>query len=386
MNALIKWVAIITVSVFLVTGCGGGKSKEQKLKEEQQEDFIKSLPKTKAIDVLWDRDLGDFSELGFEFVIDNGVSYSIDAEGKLAAIDLEDGKPMWREKSRNEISAGIGVGPNALYAVDYKARLVAFDRENGEQLWRSEIRNEVLIPPVFAGGNVIVKTLGARLIAFDASTGEQVWTYRHTKPGLSLRGGSTPVVERNFLFTGFEDGRLIAVDAISGNLLWDVPVGKSTGRDEIQRLTDIDARPIIDGNELYVSAFQRRTMALDIGGGSVVWTRPYSSFRDIAIDKQALYMIEANNNIIALNRGSGDIIWAIEDLTEINFTSIAAVGSKLLLTDDDGLAFIINRSNGEIIGKQKISGGIPLNQPVVIDDIAYVLMANGDLKAITIND
>ena len=385
MNAFLKWLTVICLSIFVLTGCGGGKSKEQKLKEEQQEDYIKSLPKTKAIDVLWDRDLGDFNTLGFEFVIDNGISYSINADGKLTAVNLENGKVQWSEKTRNEISAGVGIGPNALYAVDYKARLVAFDRENGEQLWRSEVRSEVLIPPVFAGGNVIVKTLDARLIAFDANSGEQIWTYRHTKPGLSLRGGSTPVVERNFLFTGFEDGRLIAVDAISGNLLWDVPVGKSSGRNEIARLTDIDARPIIDGNELFVSAFQRRTMALDIGAGNVIWTRPFSSFQNFAVDKQALYMIEAKNSIIALNRESGNVIWAIEDLSEVTFTSISVIGSKLLLTDNDGLALILNRSDGEILGKQKFSGGIPLNQPIVIDDIAYVLTANGDLKALTIN-
>jgi len=164
MNVLVKWVTITAVSVFFLAGCGGGKSKEQKLKQEQQEDFIKSLPKTKAIDVIWDRDLGDFAELGFEFVIDNGVAYSIDADGRLTAINIENGKVMWREKSRNEINAGIGVGPDALYAVDYKARLVAFDRNNGEQLWRSDVRSDVLIPPVFTSGNVIVKTLDARLI------------------------------------------------------------------------------------------------------------------------------------------------------------------------------------------------------------------------------
>ncbi len=384
MKQLFKYFILIVATASLLIGCGG-KSKEQKLKEEQQEDYIKSLPKTNVIDVLWDRDLGDFNELGFEFVIDNGTSYSIDADGRITAVNLENGKVLWREKSRNEISAGIGVGPNALYAVDYKARLVAFNRNDGEQLWRSQVDSEVLIPPVFAGGNVIVKTLDARLIAFDANSGEQVWTYRHTKPGLSLRGGSTPIVERNFLFTGFEDGRLVAVDALTGNLLWDVPVGKSSGRDEIQRLTDIDARPIIDGNQLYVSAFQRRTMALDIGGGNVIWTRPLSSFRDIAIDRQALYMIEAKNSIVALNRESGNVMWAIEDLDEVNFTSISVIGSKLLVTNDDGLALIINRADGEINGRQKFSGDMPLNQPVVINGIAYMLTADGELQALTIN-
>ncbi len=382
---ILKYLAVFTLATLLLSACGGGKSKQQKLKLEQQEDYIKSLPKSQAIDVLWDRDLGDFNDLGFEFVIDDGISYSIDAEGLITAIDLENGKVLWREKSRNEISAGIGVGPNALYAVDYKARLVAFDRNQGEQLWRSQVDSEVLIPPVFAGGNVIVKTLDAKLIAFDADNGERVWTYRHAKPGLSLRGGATPIVERNFLFTGFEDGRLVAVDALTGNLLWDVPVGSSSGRDEIQRLTDIDARPIIVGSELYVSAFQRRTMALDIAGGNVIWTRPISSFRDIAIDRQAIYMIEAKNSIVALNRDSGNVVWAIEDLDLVNFTSISVIGSKLLVTNDDGLALIINRTDGEIIGKQKFSGKTPLNQPIVINGIAYMLTANGELQALTIN-
>ena len=384
MNRPLKRVILLSLGSLLLAACNGGDNKQKKLDQEQQEEFIKALPKSEFVDELWDRDLGEFNQVGFNFVIEDDVSYSIDLNGQLRAVDLSNGDVLWKNKYHREITAAIGVGADSLFAVDNKSRLVAFSRTDGEQLWRSDIDSEVLIPPVVAANHVVVKTLDAKLIGFDLDTGEQRWTYRHEKTGLSLRGGSTPLVARNFLFTGFEDGRLVAVDANSGKLLWDVPVGKSSGRDEIQRLTDIDAQPVIAGNELYVTAFQRRMMALDIVGGQILWSRPVSSFLDFEIDAQALYIIDVSNNIIALDRKSGNAMWIQEDLKNIALTSITKLGNTLILTGQENL-YSLNSETGEVISRQKLSGGAPLAAPVVIGDTTYYLMSNGDLKAFALS-
>ena len=381
MSMSLKRVILLTISIILISACNGGESKQKKLDQEQQKEFIKALPKSEIIEVLWERDLGEFNRIGFNFVVENSISYSIDVNGKIRAVDLSDGDVLWKNKYKREITAAVGISADALFAVDNKSRLVAFSRADGEQLWRSDINSEVLIPPVVAGNFVIVKTLDAKLVGFDLDSGEQRWTYRHEKTGLSLRGGSTPLVARNFLFTGFEDGRLVAVDANTGKLLWDVPVGKTSGRDEIQRLTDIDAQPVIDGDNLYVTAFQRRMMALDIVGGRILWSRPVSSFLDFEIDSQALYIIDVSNKIVAIDRRSGNALWTQENLKNIPLTSIINLGNRLILTDDENL-YLLSRENGEVLSRQKLSGGAPLLAPIVINDRAYYLLSNGDLKAL----
>ena len=384
MSKHLNWAAILIITGIFIAGCAGGKNKQEKLEQEQQEQFIKALPKSQAVEVLWKRDLGEFNQVGFNFVVEDNISYSIDVDGQIRAVDLSNGDVLWKNKYKRGITAAVGVSANALYAVDTKYRLVAFSRIDGEQLWRSDINSEVLIPPVVAGNTVIVKTLNAKLIGFDTDSGEQLWTYRHEKTGLSLRGGSTPLAARNFLFTGFEDGRLVAVDANTGKLLWDVPVGKASGRDEIQRLTDIDAQPVIDGDNLYVTAFQRRMMALDIVGGRILWSRPVSSFLDFDIDAQALYLIEEANKVIALDRQTGNTLWIQEDLEKISLTSITLLNQKLILSDEQNL-YILDPKTGNVMSRQKLSGGAPLMAPLVIDQTAYYLLSNGDLKALTLS-
>lgn len=384
MRKFITCIILPLLSGMLITGCGGGENKQKKLDQQLQKEFVKSLPDFEIIDERWSRDLGDFKQIGFNFVIDNTTAYAIDANGRIHAVDLSSGDVLWKSNYKRGITAAVGISADALFAVDNKSRLVAFSRIDGEQLWRSDVNSEVLIPPVVAGNTVIVKTLNARLVGFDHDTGEQRWSYRHEKTGLSLRGGSTPLVARNFLFTGFEDGRLVAVDANSGKLLWDVPVGKSSGRDEILRLTDIDAQPVIDGDNLFVSAFQRRTMALDIVGGRILWSRPVSSYIDFEIDTQALYIIDVSNKIIALDRRSGNALWVQEELDNLLLTSIAKLGNRLILTDEDNL-YTLNRDSGEILNRQKLSGGPPVTAPVVVNETAYYLMSNGDLKALTLS-
>lgn len=384
MRKFIKCIILPLLSGMLITGCGGGENKQKKLDQQLQKEFVKSLPDFEIIDERWSRDLGDFKQIGFNFVIDNTIAYAIDANGRIHAVDLSSGDVLWKSNYKRGITAAVGISAVALFAVDNKSRLVAFSRIDGEQLWRSDVNSEVLIPPVVAGNTVIVKTLNARLVGFDHDTGEQRWSYRHEKTGLSLRGGSTPLVARNFLFTGFEDGRLVAVDANTGKLLWDVPVGKSSGRDEILRLTDIDAQPVIDGDNLFVTAFQRRTMALDIVGGRILWSRPVSSYIDFEIDTQALYIIDVSNKIIALDRRSGNALWVQEELDNLLLTSIAKLGNRLILTDEDNL-YTLNRDSGEILNRQKLSGGPPVTAPVVVNETAYYLMSNGDLKALTLS-
>lgn len=378
-------VILLSLGTVLISGCLGGKDKQEELDLEQQEEFIKTLPKSESLEILWDRDLGEFGQVGFNFVIDDGISYSMDVKGRLMAVDVSDGDVLWKHKYHREITAAIGVSEQTLFAVDEKSRLVAFSRTDGEQLWRSDIGSEVLIPPVVATNYVVVKTLDAKLIGFDLDSGEQRWTYRHEKPGLSLRGGATPLVARNFLFTGFADGRLVAVDANTGKLLWDVTVGKTTGRDEIQRLTDIDAQPVIDGNNLYVTAFQRRMMALDIVGGQILWSRPASSILNFQVDSRALYLINVTNDVIALDRQSGNTRWYQEDLNNTPLSSILILENRLILTDQENFYFL-NRDNGEILSRQKLSGGAPLAAPVVMGETAYYLLSNGDLKALVLSE
>jgi outer membrane protein assembly factor BamB len=97
--------------------------------------------------------------------------------------------------------------------------------EDGTERW-SFLALSLFSPlsaPAFPLGTVYVADLGGGLYRLDASNGARVWSYQFNEVVLD-----SPVVSGDTVLLGLNDGRLVAVDADSGHLVWQG--GTSPGR------------------------------------------------------------------------------------------------------------------------------------------------------------
>ena len=82
--------------------------------------------------------------------------------------------------------------------------------------------------PLVVDGVIYVSTAWSKVKAFDAKTGKPLWAYDPQVPGQTAVNACCDVVNRGVavwkgkVFVGTLDGRLIALDAATGNKLWDV--------------------------------------------------------------------------------------------------------------------------------------------------------------------
>ncbi len=80
--------------------------------------------------------------------------------------------------------------------------------------------------PIVADGVLYTTTAWSKVFAFDAKTGEQLWSYDPEVPGETAFKGCCDIVNRGVavydgkVFFGAFDGRLIALDAGSGEEVW----------------------------------------------------------------------------------------------------------------------------------------------------------------------
>jgi len=118
-------------------------------------------------------------------------------------MDLENGRVIWKAKTKLPISAGPSTDGQMVVAGSSNGDIVALDAETGETLWVVAVTSEVLAPPLVVPGKVIVRTVNGKLSALDARTGEQLWSIQQSMPRLSVRGTSAPVVARNMVICGF---------------------------------------------------------------------------------------------------------------------------------------------------------------------------------------
>jgi quinohemoprotein ethanol dehydrogenase len=82
--------------------------------------------------------------------------------------------------------------------------------------------------PLIVDGRMFVTTAWSKVVAINAATGAKLWQYDPKVPGAAGVGGCCDVVNRGAafydgkIFVGTFDGRLLALDADTGALIWSV--------------------------------------------------------------------------------------------------------------------------------------------------------------------
>ena len=214
---------------------------------------------TARIKEIWSHDVGKGTdELFIKLVpaVLNNQVFIADTSGDIAALDAITGKTIWEKDTELPITGGPGVDVNLVMVGTSEGDVLSLALETGDEVWRSTVSSEVLSSPREGSDIVIVRTIDGKIFALDAGTGERLWTYDRTVPALTLRGTSTPVIANGMVIAGFDGGRVAALELKTGKLIWETRVGISRGRSELERMVDIDAKPLIMGDVMYITTFQ----------------------------------------------------------------------------------------------------------------------------------
>ena len=102
---------------------------------------------------------------------------------------------------------------------------------NVEWVYQFQTLSTVETSPVVVDGLMFITESPSTLIALDAATGRPFWKYEHQVPDkLTLCCGKNNrgvAVLGDNVYLGTVDGRLIALDARTGSILWNVEVGRA---------------------------------------------------------------------------------------------------------------------------------------------------------------
>jgi outer membrane protein assembly factor BamB len=307
-----------------------------------------------------------------------------DPDGKVAALDIATGKARWRTEVDAEITGGVGGGEGLVLLGTLDAEVIALDARNGDEVWRQQVSSEVLSAPAVSAGVVVVRAIDGRVTGLASSNGDRKWSFRRDVPSLSLRGSSSPLVRQGVVLAGFADGRLVAAELASGKVLWDYRIAEPRGRNEVDRMVDVDAQPLLVGSVLYAASFQGRVMALALGSRKILWVSEVSSHAGMSADEENLYVTDETGVVVALDRLTGNVTWRQEGLRQRAVTGSARLGNWVVVGDFEGYLHFINRRDGEIDGQIKLAGGAVVGSPLVVEELLYALTRGGDLSAVAV--
>lgn len=211
----------------------------------------------------------------------------------VAALNASTGKTLWQTVVAPEYRNNMGAGPRAtptisdgvVYAFTGEGILAALDLNDGKILWKRNLLQELsgrpaeygmACSPLISNGQVIVTigAPGATVVACDAKSGKTLWTAGddptgYSSPAILNVGGQSQIV----VFTG---SSALGLELGSGKFLWSHAY--ETAYDcNIATPIAVDGKVFISSGEDHGSALLKLTAKGDAFTASEVWASNGSS-------------------------------------------------------------------------------------------------------------
>ena len=360
MNFLKHTRFVLLLALFALAGCETLTSLRQDFADKV---FGREPPNPPAVlqefqpsytaKIDWSSNIGKTERYDYTPALDSSAVYASNAAGEIVKLDANNGRQIWRINIGEAISGGIGIGAGILMVGSKTGNVHAYDA-SGKPLWKSKVSSEILSVPRYFDGLVIVRTGDNHIFGLDATDGNRKWVYERTTPALSLRSSVGIVVDGGAVYAGFAGGKMVAIRADNGKLLWEATIAQPKGVTEIERIADITSLPVIDGPVVYAVAYQGRIAAVDRRSGKVVWNRDISSYAGMSTEDGKVFVSHALGSVYSLDYETGKTFWRQAGLLNRRLTAPLPMGSVIAVGDLDGYLHFLTRDEGSFASRIKL--------------------------------
>ncbi len=334
---------------------------------------------------LWGHNMGDKKAAVLRLgqgvsVADNRV-YAAGHKGEIVALDLANGHLIWHVKTGAPLSGGTAASAELVVVGASDGQVFAFDPANGHSRWKVRLNGEVLAPAAISAKLVAVRTVDGKLHALNPDDGHELWATEHQVPRLSLRGTASPVISGDLVLCGFDNGKVVAINAADGSVQWEATVTPPHGRTELERLDDIDSPVRVSGRDVYAVGFQGKVAMLALDTGQVWWSHEDSSYRGLTLDEDTLYVADADGEVVALKARTGAEVWRQNALLHRGLSPLAVMDDTIVLGDFQGYLHWLDKASGALAARVAAGGARISTRPLVVGDIVLVANDRGQINA-----
>lgn len=367
-------------AAFLLSACGLFGDDDEELKPAELIEFEAKV----QVKRQWSTSIGsdaEFLRVALRPMGDGNRVYAASVNGNVVALDPENGKQAWRNKLDLTLSSGPGVGAGLVVVVAADGYVIALAADDGSERWRAYVSGESLATPLVYDQFVVVQTVDNKLTALSVFDGAERWTLEQSTPALTMRGSTSPMQVGQSVVTGFDNGRVAAVNLDTGDVEWESMLAPPSGRSDLDRLSDIDGDIAVVGQDIYASGYQGRIASLAAESGQVLWARDLSSYAGLSADWNNVYSTLQDGELIALNRRSGAELWRQNALLRREPTVPVSFRTTVAVGDLEGYLHFFSNVDGEPAARVRAGKSAIISTPLVMADRLFVQSDDGKVSA-----
>lgn len=391
--------SVLVLSVVLLSACGTVKKwfgKSDKAPEPDEPAALVDIENPITIERIWGVSLGDGEGNLWTRqapVLAEGRIYASNIDGRVMAFDAMTGKQLWSTKTKLPLSGGPGVGAGRLVLGSLEGDVIALDADSGAEIWRTKVSSEVITAPVVSQGFTVVRGNDGRVFGINLGDGKRVWVFDRGLPALTTRGNAPPALARDAVVIGYADGMLVTLRITDGGTLWERAVATPDGRNELERMADIDGDIQVGLTDVFAHSIKGQVMAVDLSSGRPLWNRDITGYAGMALMGDKVITADGSGVLMALDRGTGAGLWRQDALLNRMVSTPAAAGPYVVAGDVEGYLHWFDAVTGAPVGRIHLGGGLRIpflgkkpgpiraTPQVSPDGVVYVVNTEGTLGA-----
>lgn len=379
-------IVLIMAASVLLTSCSlFGDKDEEELEPKKLVDFESTL----KVKQLWSMKVGaaaDFLLVGLRPASDGSRIYVASFDGNVLALDPETGQERWKTELNMQLSAGPAAHDGLVAVASRDGHVIVLDAITGVEKWRTYIAGEALSQPLINDDFIVVQTIDNRLRALSRFDGRQRWAIEQTAPALTLRGVASPLLVGSSVIAGFDNGHLAAIDVKTGDIVWDSMLAMSSGRSDLDRLSDVNGAIAVVGQDIFAAGYNGLIAALASESGQILWSREISSHVGVAADWNSVYTAREDGEVIAMSRRDGAEAWRSDDLLRRDPGLPVPFHTTVVVGDFEGYLHFFSNLNGKTVARLRFGKSAITSNPLVVANRLYVQSDGGKVGAFEVVD
>lgn len=329
-------------------------------------------------------------------IVVDGTVYAMDAAAELSALDAATGAERWRvdlspetERGTEGFGGGLAADGGRIFATTGFGEVVALDAGSGEIAWRTTLGAPVRAAPGAAGGLVAVVARDNRAFGLDAQTGEIVWRVPSVTSDAGVLGGASPALAGGIAFLPFASGELVAVEARSGRRIWGAVLSGGRRGQARAAISDITGDPVLVGPYVIAANQAGRMVAIDARSGQRVWTRSIGAQGAIWAAGDTVFVTSDDSKLMRISARDGTTVWqtdlpAYDDPEDrdgpISYSGPVLVEGRVLITSSAGELIAFDGVAGQELSRIDLADG-SITGPVLAGGTLFVLTDGGTVQA-----